>query len=99
MPIGLLHAATSVPNHLASELQDLYPPVGVSLDLAIEDGGFTLGDSPGLGIQVDEEAIAAHSRPVDVSASNGPNVRPERAGQRLLAAASEMIQPGATRAY
>ena len=27
-PVGLLHAATSVPNHLASELQDLHPPVG-----------------------------------------------------------------------
>ncbi len=84
-PIGLLHAATSVPNHLASELQDLHPPVGVSLDLSIEDGGFTLGDAPGLGIRIDEEAITSYSPPVDVPASDGPHVRPERAGQRLLA--------------
>ena len=42
-PIGLLHAATSVPNHLASELQDLHPPVGLSIDLDVEDGAFVLG--------------------------------------------------------
>lgn len=45
-PVGLLHAATSLPNHIASELQDLHPPVGLSIDLSIEDGRFTLGDSP-----------------------------------------------------
>ncbi len=84
MPIGLLHAATSVPNHLASELQDLHPPVGLSLDLSIEDGGFTLGDSPGLGIQIDEDAVTAYSRPIDIAAFHSPNVRPERAGLRLL---------------
>ncbi|HZM75761.1 MAG TPA: mandelate racemase/muconate lactonizing enzyme family protein [Candidatus Limnocylindrales bacterium] len=85
-PIGLLHAATSVPNHLASELQDLHPPVGLSLDMSIEDGGFTLGDSPGLGIQIDEETITSYSLPVDIPAFDGPHIRPERAGQRLLAA-------------
>ena len=46
-----------MPNHIASELQDLQPPVGLTLDLHIEDGAFVLGDSPGLGIRVDEEAI------------------------------------------
>src|SRR4029453_3105692 len=30
-PIALLHAAASMPNHVTSELQDLVPPVGVSL--------------------------------------------------------------------
>ena len=61
-PVGLLHAATSVPNHIASELQDLQPPVGVTVDLHIEDGAFVLGDSPGLGIRVDEDAIRALGR-------------------------------------
>ena len=28
-PIGLLHAATSVPNHIVAELQDLTPPAGL----------------------------------------------------------------------
>lgn len=86
-PVGLLHAATSVPNHIASELQVLTPPVGIEIDLQIENGAFVLGDSAGLGIRVDEAAIAAcELRPGTVS-FDGPGVRPERAGQRLMAAA------------
>jgi len=85
-PVGLLHAATSVPNHIASELQDLRPPIGVAVDLHVEDGAFVLGDSPGLGIRVDETAITAanHSK---ASVPSGPHVRPELAGRRLLAVA------------
>ena len=82
-PVGLLHAATSVPNHLASELQDLVPPVGLRLDLSVEDGAFVLGDSPGLGITLDEAAIAA-LEPRDGVRASGPHVRPARAGQRLV---------------
>jgi L-alanine-DL-glutamate epimerase-like enolase superfamily enzyme len=83
-PIGLLHAATSVPNHLTSEMQDLVPPVGVSLDLHVEDGAFMLGDTPGLGIRVDERAIRATTHRSAGTAAGGPHVRPERAGHRLL---------------
>lgn len=83
-PIGLLHAASSVPNHIASELQDLRPPVGLSVDVQIEDGAFILGDSPGLGVQVDEEAVAVGALRPDAPQPDGPNIRPERAGQRLL---------------
>jgi L-alanine-DL-glutamate epimerase-like enolase superfamily enzyme len=90
-PVGLLHAATSVPNHLVSELQDLRPPAGVSVDLHVEDGAFVLGDSPGLGIRVDEEAVTASHRRLPAQAPEGPHIRPERAGQRLLA-----VVPGAT---
>lgn len=87
IPVGLLHAATSVPNHLVSELQDLRPPVGVTADLDIEDGAFVLGDSPGLGLTVHEGAIAglgSAPRPADPA---GPGVRPARAGLHLLATA------------
>lgn len=83
-PVALLHAATSVPNHIAGELQDLRPPIGLSVDLRVENGAFVLGDSAGLGIKVDEEAIAAGSRLGHLVAPGGPNIRPERAGQRLL---------------
>ncbi|MEU7756680.1 mandelate racemase/muconate lactonizing enzyme family protein [Micromonospora sp. NPDC049101] len=83
-PIGLLHAATSVPNHLTSELQDLHPPVGVSVDLHVEDGAFILGDAPGLGVRVDEEQIRAANHRPQVQTAESPNVRPERAGRRLL---------------
>jgi L-alanine-DL-glutamate epimerase-like enolase superfamily enzyme len=86
-PVGLLHAATSVPNHIVAELQDLTPPVGVTVDLCIEDGGYVLGESSGLGIRVDEAAIAAVSATSwlsSVEMSRGPHVRPERAGRRLV---------------
>jgi L-alanine-DL-glutamate epimerase-like enolase superfamily enzyme len=86
-PIGLVHAATSVPNHIVAELQELTPPVGLTLDLRIEDGRYVLGDSPGLGIQVDEAAIAAidaHAWLSGTELSAGPHVRPEHAGRRLL---------------
>ncbi|MDX8032693.1 mandelate racemase/muconate lactonizing enzyme family protein [Lentzea sp. BCCO 10_0856] len=84
-PVGLLHAATSVPNHLVSELQDLRPPVGLSLDLHVEDGAYVLGDGPGLGVRVDEEAIAASAHLLPHPTSGGSHIRPERAGHRLHA--------------
>jgi len=83
-PVALLHAATSVPNHLASELQLLGPPVGLTLDLHVEDGAFILGRSPGLGVRIDEAAITARYRRT-APAPDGPHVRPERAGRQLLA--------------
>lgn len=84
-PAGLLHAATSVPNHLVSELQDLQPPVGVSVDLCVEDGAYVLGDSPGLGVRVDEEAVALASHLLPDPLAGGAHIRPERAGRRLHA--------------
>lgn len=83
-PMPLLHAATAVPNHIAAELQNLDAPVGLTLDLQVEDGAFLLGYSPGLGITVDESAIrslGSHQRPHTLQ---GPHVRDERAGRRLL---------------
>jgi L-alanine-DL-glutamate epimerase-like enolase superfamily enzyme len=96
-PVGLLHAATSVPNHMASELQDLHPPTGLSVDLSVADGAFILGDSPGLGVTIDEDAVAAaHDRPSAVTA-DGPTVRPDAAGRRLLAVADGVLGDGARR--
>lgn len=94
IPVPLLHAATSVPNHIASELQDLTPAVGVTADLCVEDGAFILGDSPGLGIRIDEATIAAYPRRSQTRVFHGPNVRPERAGQRLLAQDGRGVRPG-----
>jgi L-alanine-DL-glutamate epimerase-like enolase superfamily enzyme len=87
-PIGLLHAATSVPNHIVAELQDLRPPLGLTVDMRIEEGAYILGDSPGLGIRVEETAIAAmgaDARLSTVDVSSGPHVRPDHAGRRLVA--------------
>jgi L-alanine-DL-glutamate epimerase-like enolase superfamily enzyme len=82
-PLGLIHAATAVPNHIASELQDLSPPTGLSIDMSIEDGLFVLGDSPGLGVSVDEEAISLIEEPSRDPSRTGPHIRPADAGRRL----------------
>jgi L-alanine-DL-glutamate epimerase-like enolase superfamily enzyme len=82
-PVGLLHAATSVPNHIAAELQDLEPPTGLLVDMTVEDGRFVLGDTPGLGLTVDESAISLLERPSSVSSRTGPHIRPANAGTRL----------------
>ncbi|MCZ7375871.1 mandelate racemase/muconate lactonizing enzyme family protein [Micromonospora sp. WMMC250] len=90
-PVGLLHAATSVPNHLTSELQDIHRPVGVSIDLHVEDGAFILGDSPGLGVRVDEELIRVANRRPQAQTADTPNVRPELAGRWLLAGVDGIV--------
>ncbi|MBE8520895.1 mandelate racemase/muconate lactonizing enzyme family protein [Amycolatopsis sp. H6(2020)] len=85
-PVGLVHAATAVPNHLVTELQDLHPPVGVTVDHEIGDGAFILGDQPGLGVHLDEAAIAAAGHLLPDPASGGSHIRPDRAGYHLLPA-------------
>ena len=82
-PMCLLHAATSVPNHIASELQDLTPPLGLTVDVTVEDGQFVLGDEPGIGIRIDEAAIAASTSQPGRTSPRGPHVRPANAGRRL----------------
>ncbi len=68
---------------MATELQIIEPPVGVSVDIEVEDGAFILGDSPGLGIGVNEAAIDACTLRPTTAPFEGPSVRPERAGHRL----------------
>lgn len=87
-PVGyncnpVAHAAAAVPNHLATEVQDLAFPRGLSVDQTIADGGIILGDEPGLGITVDEEEIASVGPASGWGVSTGPHIRPERAGLRM----------------
>lgn len=82
-PLGLVHAATAVPNHMTSELQDLTPPTGLSVDHCVQDGLFVLGDAPGLGITVDVAALAPVAAPAAGAPASGPHVRPARSGTRL----------------
>ena len=91
-PVGLTanaavaHAAASVPNHLAAEVQDLGTPYGVTIDVAYGDGGMILGDTPGVGVTVDEDAISsARAQESGWLAAEGPHVRPPRAGLRMVA--------------
>jgi len=90
-PVGLsangavAHAAAAVPNHLTAEVQDLGTPYGVTLDQEIADGGIVLGDEPGAGIRVDEQAIANRAATGPAPAAPGPHVRSHRAGLLLVA--------------
>jgi L-alanine-DL-glutamate epimerase-like enolase superfamily enzyme len=82
-PLGLVHAATAVPNHIATELQDLTPPTGLTVDGSVEDGRFVLGDSPGLGVSVDEAVIGTVVLSSTSPVRSGPHIRPANAGSRL----------------
>ncbi|WP_341996858.1 enolase C-terminal domain-like protein [Microbacterium sp. LWH7-1.2] len=84
--VAVAHAAATVPNHLAAEVQDLGTPFGMTIDQTYADGGIVLGDEPGVGVTVDESAIrdAAGSAPdAQRLVASGPHVRPERAGLGL----------------
>ena len=95
-PLGLVHAATAVPNHMATELQDLTPPEGLSMDMSVEDGRFILGDNPGLGMDVDEEAIAL-VEPPEVSPSGRPAHQAAARGKAPGLPAAAMIVNGLAR--
>ncbi|MDT0401405.1 mandelate racemase/muconate lactonizing enzyme family protein [Streptomyces edwardsiae] len=87
-PVGyhanpLAHAAAAVPNHLATEVQDTGMPVGITVDQVLADGGIVLGDTPGLGISVDEPAFAGPDADAGWTRPDGPHVRPRSAGLRL----------------
>lgn len=78
------HAAAAAPNHLAFEVQDFNPPIGLTIDQEYVDGGIRLGDEPGLGIRVDESRIATAPAVNPPAPTVGPHVRPGRAGLRLV---------------
>jgi L-alanine-DL-glutamate epimerase-like enolase superfamily enzyme len=97
-PVGynanpLAHAAASVPNHLGVEVQDLGSPVGIDVDQEIADGAVVLGDRPGLGLTVDEPAIAALAESADWGRDRGPHVRPDHAGKRLISPEPHLFAP------
>ena len=88
-PVGyncnpVAHAATAVPNLLTVEVQDFGSPIGLSVDQEIADGGIVLGDTPGLGIVVDEAMILTTRQTGQWAVAGGPHVRPARAGLRLV---------------
>jgi L-alanine-DL-glutamate epimerase-like enolase superfamily enzyme len=89
------HAATAVPNHLALEVQDLSFPIGLAVDQEFEDGGIVLGEEPGLGIRVDESQMRTlQTTTIAPSAIDGPHVRPDRAGLRLVPDSREPTAAG-----
>jgi L-alanine-DL-glutamate epimerase-like enolase superfamily enzyme len=80
----LAHAAAAVPNHLSLEVQDLDLPVGITADQVFEDGHLVLGETPGLGLTVDEDVVRDLGEQADWGLGGGPHVRPHQAGRRLV---------------
>jgi L-alanine-DL-glutamate epimerase-like enolase superfamily enzyme len=89
----IAHAAAAVPNLLTHEVQDLGFPIGLIVDQQIDDGGIILGDSPGLGIVVDEAKLVKGQPAVTLPAVTGPHVRPERAALRMVAEPDRIDDP------
>jgi hypothetical protein len=89
----IAHAAAAVPNLLTHEVQDLGFPIGLIVDQQIDDGGIILGDSPGLGIVVDEAKLVQGQPALTLPAVTGPHVRPERAALRMVAEPDRIDDP------
>jgi L-alanine-DL-glutamate epimerase-like enolase superfamily enzyme len=51
--------AACLPNHIGMEVVDAGRDICFNVDNRIEDGWIVLGDSPGNGITIDEEKLAA----------------------------------------
>lgn len=87
-PIGMTsnfavaHVATTIPNHLMTEVTSLRPPAGILLDFEIADGGLVLGDSPGGGISLDA-TVGTGAADFVWGGGGGPHVRSSRAGLEL----------------
>lgn len=86
-PVGfwpaIAPAAAAMPNMISIEVQDLTYPYGIGVDQEIVDGGIVLGDQPGHGLTVDEDAINAIVADAEWRSPTSWQVRPARAGLRL----------------
>jgi L-alanine-DL-glutamate epimerase-like enolase superfamily enzyme len=76
------HVAAAMPNLMGIEVQDWKWPAGLSVDQSIEAGGIRLGDSPGLGIEVNEAELETKSGD-GWAATEGPHCRPRQTGLQL----------------
>ena len=54
----MAHVAAALPNHWTMEVVDSGVEAVMNVDNRIEDGWIVLGDSPGLGIAIDEDELA-----------------------------------------
>lgn len=78
------HAAAAVPNMIGIEVQDFGSPIGIDVDQQIADGGVVLGDRPGLGLIIDEAAIAQAGSTSGWNVQGGPHRRSRTAGLQLV---------------
>ena len=56
----MAHVAAALPNHLMTEVVVAEHDGVMRTGIAVEDGHVVLDDAPGLGIELDEQALAGH---------------------------------------
>lgn len=78
------HVAAALPNHLAMEVVDPGREHCLIFDHRIEDGHIVLSDAPGLGIDVDEDALAALQANPPTGKGKFPLSRREGAGRYIV---------------
>lgn len=79
----MAHLAAALPNHMMMEVVDPGREPCFTFDNRIEDGFIVLGDSPGLGITVDEEKLAQLQTPIPPRPGSDPQPFPRREGAGL----------------
>jgi L-alanine-DL-glutamate epimerase-like enolase superfamily enzyme len=80
----MAHAAAALPNHVGMEVVDPGREQCLRFDSHIEDGYIVLGDSPGLGIEIDEAALAALQADPPQGRGQFPFARREGAGRYIV---------------
>ena len=74
-----LHACAVIPNFLLLEDQlaesPLYSEVVKGIEAQLSDGSFTLPDTPGIGVELDDDVIRAHPyQPLPPNANLDPRL-------------------------
>lgn len=80
----MAHAAAALPNHVGMEVVDPGREQCLRFGSYIEDGHIILSDKPGLGIEVDEQALAELQANPPQGRGQFPFARREGAGRYIL---------------
>lgn len=80
----MAHAAAALPNHIGMEVVDPGREQCLKFDSFIEDGYIILGDKPGLGIEIDEQKLAALQADPPSGRGQFPFARREGAGRYIV---------------
>jgi L-alanine-DL-glutamate epimerase-like enolase superfamily enzyme len=79
----MAHLAAALPNHMMMEVLDNGREPCFTVDNRIEDGFIVLGETPGLGITIDEEKLAQLQEPIPPGPGDQPQPFPRREGAGL----------------
>jgi L-alanine-DL-glutamate epimerase-like enolase superfamily enzyme len=79
----MAHLAAALPNHVMMEVVDPGREPCFAFDNRIEDGFIVLGETPGLGITIDDAMLARLSEPIPPKPGRDPQPFPRREGAGL----------------